>query len=82
MPPDKKSNHREGGGSWVFAFGEHVRALRLPSELGDLRAAQPNQLTREARELPYPMPPDKKSNHREGGCFFWWGKLDSDQRSQ
>ena len=72
------------GGSWVFADGEDSRILRLESELSDLRMENANQLTckasdrSECKAFLY----QNKNPTTRVGFLFWWGKLDSDQRSQ
>ena len=62
----------------VFARGEDSRALRLPSELAELRAANANRFScasraktrSEARVTP---PTNKKASHM--GCFVLWNVL-------
>ena len=66
----KKKDHRVGGrrGIGVFAFGEDTHALRLTSELVDLRSGYANPAPRKrlgarVRET-IPMPKERKTDHR------------------
>ena len=66
----------------IHAQREYLRALRLTNKLADLRAANAAQRT----YVPVPKLefPRNITKERPIGRSFviWWGKLDSDQRSQ
>ena len=63
----------------IFAFGESSRALRLASELADLRAGNPNRRRFAARTKVGAIPASRKGTPM--ACLFCWlGWPDSNRR--
>ena len=62
-------------GTRVFAFGEDTHALRLTSELVDIRSGYANPCCAEGAttglKSAVPLPKRKKTDHQMMVCFLW-----------
>ena len=70
----KRTDNRKGCLGGIFAFGEYILALRLTSELVDLRAGYANShsaLCAEASSRPHHK--QKRTDNRKG-CLFFFGR--------
>ena len=81
--PTSKGRSDNSEKSWVFGVAEDSQALRLKSELFDLRlrmrTSRYGRAKRADRSWSFLT---KQKTDLERSVSVWWGKLDSDQRSQ
>ena len=87
VPPNKNTRPKSGeeagycyaGRRFERTFREELRGVCTPHNARYRREAVCGQL---ACERPPQQVPPNKNTRLLSGIFIWWGKLDSDQRSQ